>query len=93
VDKNNHPVIKKKKRTTKRRNWAAAMVQWLRALVLAEDPGLVPRIHMMTHNHPAVIPAQDIQCPLLASEGTRHVQARMQKHSDEQTKKKQMFSF
>jgi hypothetical protein len=44
----------------------------LKALVaLPEGPGLVPSTHMAAHNH-LQLQLQGIQCPLVASLGTRH---------------------
>ena len=50
------------------------MAQQLRALAtLAENWGSTPRIHKVAYNH--LLPHfHGIQCPFLASAGTRHVQ-------------------
>ena len=50
------------------------MAQWLRALApLREDLGSIPSTHMETHNCLLFAQLQGIQCPLLASTGTRQV--------------------
>lgn len=56
------------------------MAQWLRAVILTEDLGLVHSTHLVPQ--PPVLQSQEILCPLLTSEGTRkghgaltHIQA------------------
>lgn len=43
----------------------------LRTLVALPDPGWIPSIHITAHR-PLRLQSRGIQCPLLASEGTKH---------------------
>lgn len=51
--------------------WVGEMGWWVRALVPAEDTGLILSAHMIIHNYPQ-LQFQGPQWPLLTSTGTGH---------------------